>query len=375
MWIHLPQSLCSPATEESIWDSRELSREFAQYATWRGKSSPPQTWSQRLKRVKWMRLLSGATSKHSTVLPGLEKWICSMGVTPAKGFRQRVSAKEKEILDSYGLGSSGQLSLFGLTECSSKMLRGTSRLDSPQSSVIWKRQVIDARGEYLARKSAALRTEGSGCSSLGNWPTIQASEGEKAPKCFAGKNPSLTSKVKNWQTIRSHEVGDYQNQKSDPPIRTLTGQVKDQWPTPCVANAIQGANEPDGKRGQTIVGAVREWNWSTPRASVNENRQTKATPSQLAGEHGMNLATQVNFPTPTSRDGRASAATMARNSRPLNEFVTSGRQDQDNLSTNSSPRGQLNPDWVEILQGVPIGWTDCDSSETDASRPLSQKHG
>ena len=31
--------------------------------------------------------------------------------------------------------------------------------------------------------------------------------------------------------------------------------------------------------------------WPTPRASANENRQTKPTPSQEAGQHGMNLAT------------------------------------------------------------------------------------
>jgi len=40
-------------------------------------------------------------------------------------------------------------------------------------------------------------------------------------------------------------------------------------------------------------------NWPTPRASANENRQTKPTPSQLAGKHGMNLATKAAmWPTP-----------------------------------------------------------------------------
>ncbi len=42
-----------------------------------------------------------------------------------------------------------------------------------------------------------------------------------------------------------------------------------------------------------------ETNWPTPRASANENRQTKPTPSQLAGKHGMNLATKAAmWPTP-----------------------------------------------------------------------------
>jgi len=45
-------------------------------------------------------------------------------------------------------------------------------------------------------------------------------------------------------------------------------------------------------------------NWPTPRASANENRQTKPTPSQLAGKHGMNLATKAAmWPTPMASDG------------------------------------------------------------------------
>jgi DNA (cytosine-5)-methyltransferase 1 len=43
----------------------------------------------------------------------------------------------------------------------------------------------------------------------------------------------------------------------------------------------------------------------TPRASANENRQTKRTPSQQAGSHGLNLAAEVCtlFPTPRATDG------------------------------------------------------------------------
>jgi hypothetical protein len=42
----------------------------------------------------------------------------------------------------------------------------------------------------------------------------------------------------------------------------------------------------------------------TPRASENENRQTKRTPSQMAGTHGKNLAAEVCelLPTPRASD-------------------------------------------------------------------------
>lgn len=61
----------------------------------------------------------------------------------------------------------------------------------------------------------------------------------------------------------------------------------------------------------------------------------------------LNDAVSGNHPrwaTPTARDwksGKASAATHAKNSRPLSEQIG----------------GTLNPDWVELLMGYPVGWT------------------
>ncbi|WP_253944145.1 hypothetical protein [Pseudogemmobacter hezensis] len=46
--------------------------------------------------------------------------------------------------------------------------------------------------------------------------------------------------------------------------------------------------------------------WPTPRASANQNRQTKLTPSQAAGQHGMNLATTAAmWPTPQTDSFRS----------------------------------------------------------------------
>ncbi|MFE2673754.1 hypothetical protein [Streptomyces hygroscopicus] len=47
----------------------------------------------------------------------------------------------------------------------------------------------------------------------------------------------------------------------------------------------------------------------TPRASENENRQTKRTPSQEAGRHGKSLAAEMGelLPTPTSTDAKSSS--------------------------------------------------------------------
>jgi hypothetical protein len=66
--------------------------------------------------------------------------------------------------------------------------------------------------------------------------------------------------------------------------------------------------------------------------------------------------------TPTARDwksGKASEATMERNSRPLSEQIG----------------GSLNPTWVEWLMGWPIGWTDLKPLETDKSPSALQQRG
>lgn len=113
--------------------------------------------------------------------------------------------------------------------------------------------------------------------------------------------------------------------------------------------------------------------WPTPRASPNENRQTRATPSQLATKHGMNLATAVNiWPTMTAGDASRgptvysrgnpsllmAIVTHAKNSRPLCEQIG----------------GTLNPQWVEWFMGWPVGWTDLRPLETDKFRQWLHAH-
>ncbi|WP_235931380.1 hypothetical protein [Paracoccus xiamenensis] len=125
--------------------------------------------------------------------------------------------------------------------------------------------------------------------------------------------------------------------------------------------------------------------WPTTRASANENRQTRPTPSQAAGRHGMNLATTAaqwptplatdgNKPstgnrksadlthaagmwmTPTARDHKDGATTLANT--PVNGLL--GRQvltTQMAGPDTSDQRRTLNPLFVEALMGWPTGWT------------------
>ena len=114
------------------------------------------------------------------------------------------------------------------------------------------------------------------------------------------------------------------------------------WPTARSTDGAKGGPGQVNGRGQvdSLPGAVNLW--ATPRASPNENRQTKPTPSQLAGKHGMNLATEVNlWPTPQVADGRV----VTPNGSPFTSLQK------------CMGGGMLNPEWDEQLMGWPTGWT------------------
>jgi hypothetical protein len=88
-----------------------------------------------------------------------------------------------------------------------------------------------------------------------------------------------------------------------------------------------------------------------------------STHGQISGQFRTQLAAAfAKWPTPTARDwksGKASDATMERNSRPLSEQIG----------------GSLNPTWVEWLMGWPLGWTDLKPLATDKSHSALQQRG
>lgn len=113
--------------------------------------------------------------------------------------------------------------------------------------------------------------------------------------------------------------------------RHLAGEIKT-LPTPTVgdsksaANRTAGRSDPDSKHhdGLTLTDVVRLL--PTPRASPNEDRQTKRTPSQRAGKHGLSLAAEIgelgastsppSTDTPESSDDLLHLLTTTRASSP-----------------------------------------------------------
>lgn len=170
------------------------------------------------------------------------------------------------------------------------------------------------------------------------------------------------------------------------------------WPTPCVPNGgrvnrpedVENAgSRPDGRKVQVdLASAVRCW--PTPRSSPNENRQTKLTPSQVAGTHGRSLAAEVfaAFPTPRATDATHGGRVTPRKSREggnlieavsARTFATptardwrSGKASEETMERNARPLsevgGHLSPEWVELLMGWPRGWASLEPLPTGVDR-------
>lgn len=98
-------------------------------------------------------------------------------------------------------------------------------------------------------------------------------------------------------------------------------------------------------------------NWPTPTVADTFTGNLKSTQQKPGSMHSVNLSQAVNWPTPTQRDWRGGcSANVRKDGRKKNslDFVVYEKQ-----------QGQLNADWVELLMGLPIGWTDINVAKED----------
>ncbi len=120
------------------------------------------------------------------------------------------------------------------------------------------------------------------------------------------------------------------------------------WPTP----RAEDSEQTGGHRGSpdTLTSAARMW--PTPKSEPSKPDFARAG---REGSGGDDLATAVArmFPTPTVQDAEncGGPSQSERNTPPLNAVAG----------------GSLNPQFVEWLMGYPLGWTDCEVSETPSS--------
>lgn len=124
------------------------------------------------------------------------------------------------------------------------------------------------------------------------------------------------------------------------------------WPTP-TSTERSGINPHTG-RGGGLSNAVSLW--PTPHRNCSNG-------AGAHGDGGLNIQTAVSlWPTPCANDDNKSPEAHMAMKRRMGRNTITSLQVRIKQEHNG---GQLSPDWVSLLMGFPIGWTDleCDQPE------------
>ena len=304
MWI-IPKTLSRfvPDTEGLNLELDERAWILEQSAMLRSKPSSKQTWLRRLKKGGWITPLSTRILKPSLHQSFEEKYTESLEDIPVSPSVQRESEKEKKTQDTYGRiseSTSGQLDLFGAFSRTSEV---TSRWGYGESCPIWKKMVTERSGACSARRKRARLTNASDASSLGGWATPQASDHVEGAR---------TAKESNQKCL-GRDLNQMEN-----------------WPTPRAGNP--GSRKPG--TGGKILAEEAQKNWQTPSEGDAARRGSAEAWKQYEEE---NRTTQCR----------------------LRNQIHAGPPAPEKSSTSGKNHGspKLNPNWVEQLMGLEVGWT------------------
>jgi hypothetical protein len=304
MWI-IPNNLSD--TYPSVLDTKDLglhSDEFSQASEkslmWRGKHGPSRTWRTRWKRESYIQHLSGRTLRHSHSDSFVERWTSSLEDSP--------------VPLSVLLGVAREYPM-----------NGTSTHSSAQGS-------------------------GSASQQLSFSKTSPESSQQELPM----ERPFSNMSSKTWKAWVTQQRQESLARKKLAHLIEETGYSY--WPTPRAVDA-RSANQPHKDRGVKPIAhlnaAVKQENWPTP---------TTAEAGKIGNQANFGQTGLSNHPAIRGETERGkmlkSREGDGRSTQP------GGPPAPDTISTNGKSHGQLNPNWVEQLMGIPVGWTQLSTEWT-----------
>ena len=240
-----------------------------------------------------------------------------------------IRTAERSYFDGKRKRSSRRFPFGGISEHSIRLLSLTRWMSL--------RRVSRARTSVALEAASASRglDRGSGrksCEWFARWDRDSSSW--RTPQCLL--LGGLEEFSETWPTSGSMRNGECFPR---PPVEHGTEEDDSfYWPTLTKSAGAQGQMEPDGKRGQSLIGAVRGQLWPTLTKKGNYNRKG------VSEKSGDGLVTALRMmPTLLARDSRSpkGSARKREGSKPLVEQVG----------------GTLNPEWAEWWMGFPIGFS------------------
>jgi hypothetical protein len=241
-------------------------------------------------------------------------------------------------------------------EESSQPRRGTENQFSSMSSESWKDWVTEQRQEYSQRKKSAHLIRESESSSLG-WPTATVfdttggsypteivdgayrskhSQDPNSPWYGAKLKDAVETHEKNWatpQTFDSNNLVRTPEKLAQTRAEKNAGcmNLREQVHYPDMDHSRKGAKALSGhldRANLSTIGKSQE-SWPTPRANKVHPQITEENREHLANRKKSNLEEDIA--------GHCGKAT-----------------------------GKLNPNWVEHLMGLPVGWTQLPTEWIDS---------
>lgn len=390
MWLRIPTSHCSAATEDSTSPSDALCRRLAASVSWRGKLLRPQSWRRAWRTEGWRKHLSGLTSEPSRANSSVAAWLDSLAGSPAR--TSALQADKQESRESEADCSLKSSDSFASWSPSSGCFLRTSR----QFSIFQQEQPFSENlpksgsmrnGELFERPMLVDRTGESGrlC-----WPTARSEDSESCGN-HPGAVDSLTGAARMWMTPNL-PLGGRKNTAEQVEAKGKTDNGKRQislegqtmhWRSYQTRLSNETSNEYWERMAayeteNGIDPAEGGMHWPTPRTitggAESAERKQELGRTESGGSDLQSAA--ANWPTLATRDYRSPNAashmdrsTGAKHLDQLPNFIEHSflpappTSTHGSKSPNTSTR-RLNPDFVDWLMGLIPGWTDYAPLET-----------
>ena len=382
MWI-LPKQLHTSAfvadTKALDLDSEEFSQICEKSLTWRGKDSLSRTWLQRWKRVNWMQHLCSRTLKPSHTESFVERYLSSLEDSLVSHSQLLESVKLLKTPDTSSPTSQKESESANLEFAFSKTYKESSPAKqetenqfSNMFSEHWKEWVTEQRQGYSQRKKSAHPIKESESSS---WPTATV---------FDTTGGSYPTEMVDGVYRSKH------SQKPSSPwygakLKDAVETHEEKWPTPTIAEVSGGMRLDQIKSGKwdniqlrekiALLEEEKHKNW--PTASARDWKDTAGMSKERDGKalgrvdqlpravyHQDGLQDQANLNTngknqeswPTPRANKVHPQITEENREHLANR-NKANLEEDIAGHCGKATGKLNPNWVEQLMGLPVGWT------------------
>ena len=284
-------------TVELISDSDEFCQLAEQSLIVKSKHTQSKTWLKRLKQVKWMKHLSGQTLKPSHFKSFTDVWTSSLVASPVNRFQMQELKKVLEMNDT--------------------------------STPLSQKASNNADHQY---------------SFLKTWKECSRPT-QKKTKWFC----TMSSKTWNqWVTQLQQEYSlrkkSVSHTKDEEFMHLDLNKIS--FPTPTVAGLVEGGVAAEVKLTPTGFKAVRE-NGTEYGAKLRDA-----------------VLTYQRFPTPVAHEGRLGYQDRKNGKKGTQESLTTvvvnihqDPQSHKKIGKKRESLGVLNPNWVEQLMGLKVGWT------------------